>query len=233
MKRVRVNGLDIYPFTSTNELIDFVESKKGILVAVNSKKIKGANAEICNIVNNNIGYADGVGALIALKYKGIKNPVKIPGCELWLNIIKRFYKTKTFYLIGGKQNVIETVVNNLKKDFPGINILNYRNGYLKTEEERTLLLRDIQAKKPDVVFVAMGSPMQEYLMQDLHKIHPAIYQGLGGSFDVYTGTVRRAPKWFSDHGLEGPYRAFWEPRKRIKGVITDIYFLVSLFLGKY
>ena len=90
MKRVRVNGLDIYPFTSTNELIDFVESKKGILVAVNSKKIKGANAEICNIVNNNIGYADGVGALIALKYKGIKNPVKIPGCELWLNIIKRF-----------------------------------------------------------------------------------------------------------------------------------------------
>ena len=176
MKRVRVNGLDIYPFTSTNELIDFVESKKGILVAVNSKKIKGANAEICNIVNNNIGYADGVGALIALKYKGIKNPVKIPGCELWLNIIKRFYQSKTFYLIGGKQNVIETVVDNLKKDFPGINILNYRNGYLKTEEERTLLLRDIQAKKPDVVFVAMGSPMQEYLMQDLHKIHPAIYQ---------------------------------------------------------
>ena len=233
MKRVRVNGLDIYPFTSTNELIDFVESKRGILVAVNSKKIKGANAEICNIVNNNIGYADGVGALIALKYKGIKNPVKVPGCELWLNIIKRFYQSKTFYLIGGKQNVIETVVDNLKKDFPGIKILNYRNGYLKTEEERTLLLRDIQAKKPDVVFVAMGSPMQEYLMQDLHKIHPAIYQGLGGSFDVYTGTVRRAPKWFSDHGLEGPYRAFWEPLKRIKGVITDIYFLVSLFLGKY
>ena len=81
--------------------------------------------------------------------------------------------------------------------------------------------------------VAMGSPVQEYLMQDMHKVHPAIYQGLGGSFDVYTGTVRRAPKWFADRGLEGVYRAFWEPRKRLKGVLSDVWFLIALKTGQY
>lgn len=233
MEQITVNGLKIYPFTSREELIEYIAKEKRILVAVNSKKIKGANDEIRNIVNNNVGYADGAGAQIALRHKGIKDPVKIPGCELWLEIIKEFYKTKTFYLVGGKQEVIDEVVNKLKVDFPGINIVNYRNGYLKKEGEREALIQDIAEKKPDVVFVAMGSPVQEYLMQDMHKVHPAIYQGLGGSFDVYTGTVRRAPKWFADRGLEGVYRAFWEPRKRLKGVLSDVWFLIALKTGRY
>lgn len=233
MEQILVNGLKIYPFTSREELIEYIANEKRILVAVNSKKIKGANDEIRNIVNNNVGYSDGAGAQIALKHKGVKNPVKIPGCELWLDIIKKFYKTKTFYLVGGKQEVIDEVVNKLKVDFPGINIVNYRNGYLRKEGEREALIQDIAEKKPDVVFVAMGSPVQEYLMQDMHKVHPAIYQGLGGSFDVYTGTVRRAPKWFADRGLEGIYRAFWEPRKRLKGVLSDVWFLIALKTGKY
>ena len=233
MEQIIVNGLKIYPFTSRTELINYIAREKRILVAVNSKKIKGANDVIRDIVNNNVGYADGAGAQIALKYKGAKDSIKIPGCELWLDIIREFHKSKTFYLVGGKQEVIDLVVKKLKEDFPGINILNYRNGYLQNSDEREILIQDIAEKKPDVVFVAMGSPVQEYLMQDMHKAHPAIYQGLGGSFDVYTGTVRRAPKWFANNGLEGVYRAFWEPRKRLKGVLSDIWFLIALYLGKY
>lgn len=233
MERVSINGLKVYPFTSSRELLDYISQTRGILVAVNSKKIKGANAEICNIINNNIGYADGAGATIALKHKGVKNAVKLPGCELWLHIIKRFYHEKKFYLIGGKQEVIEAVIEKLQDEFKGIRIVGYRNGYLRTEEETTVLINDISKKKPDVVFVAMGSPKQEYLMQQMFNKHPAIYQGLGGSFDVYTGHVRRAPRWFSDYNLEGVYRAFWEPKKRIKGVLTDIWFLIALKLGKY
>lgn len=233
MEPISINGVNIFPFSSKKSLIEYIAKEKQILVAVNSKKIKGANDEIRNIVNKNVGYADGAGAQIALRHKGIKNPIKIPGCELWLEIIKEFYRTKSFYLVGGKQEVIDEVVKKLKNDFPGINIVNYRNGYLRKEQEREELLKDIVEKKPDVVFVAMGSPIQEYLMQDMHKLHPAIYQGLGGSFDVYTGTVRRAPKWFADRGLEGIYRAFWEPKKRIRGVLTDIWFLIALKIGKY
>lgn len=230
---VTVNGLKIYPFTSNQELIEFVKQEKGILVAVNSKKIKGANPEIRNIVNSNIGYADGAGAVMALKHKGVKDAVKLPGCELWLNMVKSFYQEKTFYLVGGKQEVIDETISKLKKEFKGINIVGYRNGYIKDKNEELALINDLTDKKPDVVFVAMGSPKQEYLMRQMFECHPAIYQGLGGSFDVYTNRVRRAPKWFSDHGLEGVYRAFWEPKKRLKGVLSDVWFVIALKIGKY
>lgn len=231
--RIDVNGLKIYPFTSEEQLWQFLDEEKPILVAINSKKIKCADEELRIIVNNNVGYVDGAGALIALKHKGVKDAIKIPGCELWLKIIDHFKDIKTFYLVGGKQEVIEAVVNKLHEDYPSINIIGWRNGYLKTNEERAELIDDVVTKQPDVVFVAMGSPVQEYLMMDMQKRHKAIYQGLGGSFDVYTGTVRRAPKWFSNHNLEGVYRAFWEPRKRIVGVMSDIGFLIKLLLGKY
>lgn len=153
---------------------------------------------------------------MALKAHGVENAVKIPGCELWLKIIRSLYREgKTFYLVGGKQQVIEATVEKLKKEFEGIRIVNYRNGYLKTPEERKALIEDIAEKKPDVVFVAMGSPKQELLMEEMLERHPAIYQGLGGSFDVYTGAVKRAPKWWVDHNLEFAYRLIRQP-SRIK-----------------
>ena len=156
---------------------------------------------------------------------------KIPGCELWLKIIANTYlQGKTFYLVGGVQDVIEQTIAKLKEEFQGINIVNYRNGYIKTEEEKITLLNYIVAKKPDVVFVAMGSPKQELLMEEMMKLHPAIYQGLGGSFDVYIGSVKRAPKWWVDHNLEFAYRLIKQPA-RIKRQIHLVRFWIMVQLG--
>lgn len=169
---------------------------------------------------------------MALKKHGYKEVVKLPGCELWLKIIDSLYREgKTFYLVGSKQEVIENTVQKLKQDFPGIQIINYRNGYIKTEEEKQALLEDITEKRPDVVFVAMGSPKQELLMEEMLERHPAIYQGLGGSFDVYTGNVKRAPKWWVDHNLEFAYRLVKQP-SRIKRQIHLVRFLLLVKLGK-
>ena len=99
--------------------------------------------------------------------------------------------------------------------------------------QKNLLEKDILDKKPDIIFVAMGSPAQELLMSEMHVMHSAVYQGLGGSFDVYTGKVQRAPSFFVNHGMEGIYRAIKEPQKRIKGVLSDVWFLIALYLGKY
>lgn len=214
-KRVDLNGVKVYPFTSEQELLDYVNAHPGILVAINAEKILHANEQTRGIINRNIGYCDGSGAVLALKQKGFKNVQKIAGCELWLKIICRFLSEKTFYLVGSKPQVIEETVAKLKVDFPGIRIAGYRDGYLKSEQERLDLIADIVAKKPDVVFVAMGSPKQELLMEEIQKQHKAIFQGLGGSFDVYTGHVERAPKWWVDHNLEFAYRLLKEP-KRIK-----------------
>lgn len=231
MKKVSLNGVKVYPFTSHEELLAYVSRHKGILVAINAEKILHATDQTRSIINRNMGYCDGIGAVMALKKKGYKSVIKIPGCELWLKIIAMTYQEgKSYYLVGGKQEVIEQTVLKLKKDFPGIQIVNYRNGYIKTDEERNALINDVEEKKPDVVFVAMGSPKQELLMEEMAERHEAIYQGLGGSFDVYTGNVKRAPKWWVEHNMEWAYRLVKEP-VRIKRQIHLVRFLLLVKLG--
>jgi len=226
------NGVMVYPFSSFEDLLGFVKDKNKLLVAVNAEKILHATDQTRNIINRNIGYCDGIGAVMALKKHGCKDVVKIPGCELWLKIVERLYKEgKSFYLIGSKQEVIEKTVSQLKQEYPEVNIVGYRNGYLKSEEEKQKLILDIATKKPDVVFVAMGSPKQELLMEEIAQRHPAIYQGLGGSFDVYTGFVERAPKWWVDHNLEFAYRLVKQP-SRIKRQVFLFKFLFLVKLGK-
>ncbi len=231
MEKVSLNGVEVMPFTSESQLLDFVSENKGILVAINAEKILHATNQTRLIINRNIGYCDGIGAVKALRHKGYKEVSKIPGCELWLKIISRFYEEKTFYLVGGKQNVIEETVAKLKVDFSGIKISGYRNGYIKNDDERQKLIEDIERLQPDVVFVAMGSPKQELLMEEIQKRHNAIFQGLGGSFDVYTGHVERAPKWWLDHNLEFAYRLLRQP-SRIKRQIKLVKFLYMLYTNK-
>lgn len=205
----------VYPFASFEELLAFVAERKGILVAINAEKILHATDETRAIINRNIGYCDGAGALYALRQKGHPEACKIPGCELWLRIVAACYRERTFYLVGGRQEVIDETVAKLGRDFPGIRIVGHRNGYLRTPQERAALVDDVATRRPDVVFVAMGSPKQELLMEEMQQRHPAIYQGLGGSFDVYTGHVERAPRWWIDHNLEFLYRLIKQP-SRIK-----------------
>ena len=215
MDKVSLNGVEIFPFDSEQQLLHYVDTHKGILVAINAEKILHATEQTRAIINRNIGYCDGAGAQMALKQKGYKDACKIPGCELWLKIITRFYKEKTFYLVGGKPQIVNETVEKLCSEYQDIRIVGYRNGYIKTDEEKRRLIDDIVEKKPDVVFVAMGSPKQELLMEEIQQRHRAIFQGLGGSFDVYTGHVQRAPKWWVEHNLEFAYRLIKEP-KRIK-----------------
>ena len=213
IEKVSLRGVEVYPFSSVEEIINFADENKGILVAVNAEKILNANEITRPIINNNIGYCDGSGAVLGVKQKGCENACKIAGCELWLHIIARFHSQKSFYLIGAKPQVIEEVVAKLKVEYPDINIVGYRDGYVKTDEEREAVITDVVEKKPDVVFVAMGSPKQEILMSEMLKQHKAIYQGLGGSFDVYSGHQKRAPKWWIDHNMEFAYRLIKQPKR--------------------
>ena len=232
MQSEALNEVITYAPQSRDELIDYAFDHKKIMVAVNAEKILHATDQSRAIINRNLGYPDGIGAVWALQKKGHHNTVKIPGCELWLDVVKRFYKTKSFYLVGGKQEVIDATVHKLKNEFEGINICNYRNGYLKSEEDIEQLIADIVILKPDVVFVAMGSPKQELLMERIQKEHMAVYQGLGGSFDVYTGHVKRAPEWWVKNNMEWTYRLINQP-SRIKRQIHLIRFFINLHLNKF
>ncbi len=213
MEKIKLRNVEVYPFRSADDLIDYADEHKGILVAVNAEKILNANELTLPIINGNIAYCDGSGAVLAAHQKGAPQAVKIAGCELWLKIVERFAGKRSFYIIGGKKAVNDATVERLRHDYPGIDIVGHRDGYLRTANERRALIDDVAASRPDVVFVAMGSPAQEILMSEMLARHKAIYQGLGGSFDVYTGTVKRAPKWWIDHNAEFAYRLIRQPKR--------------------
>ncbi len=227
-----LNGVKTYVPKSRKELMEYALEHKSILVAVNAEKIYHATDQTRAIINRNVGYPDGVGAVWALKRKGHKNVAKIPGCELWLNLVAHYGDQKSFYLVGGKEEIIQRAVTRLKSEFPEINVLGFRNGYLKDDAERLELIDDITEKRPDIVFVAMGSPKQELFMEEMYQKHPAVYQGLGGSFDVYTGNVKRAPNWWIKNNLEGIYRTLNEPKKRVMGDIRVMPYFIRIVFNR-
>ncbi|MDK9557293.1 WecB/TagA/CpsF family glycosyltransferase [Marinobacter sp. M216] len=232
MRSESLNGVKVFAPVSRNDLIDFAFANHSLLVAVNAEKILHATEQTRSIINRNVGYPDGIGAIMGLKKKGLEDLVKIPGCELWLDIIRGHYRDKTFYLVGASDEVIAQTVKKLQLEFPGIRIVGYRNGYLVDDLDRQALIDDIASKKPNVVFVAMGSPRQELLMEEMQNRHAAVYQGLGGSFDVYTGQVQRAPAWWVRHHLEWLYRLIKEP-VRIKRQIHLVRFLFLLQFNRF
>lgn len=226
-----LGGIGVCPFGSDAELLDYVDHRKGILVAVNAEKIMNADDRLRAIINDNIGYCDGAGAVKGLKRKGAKRVARIPGCELWLKIIERHHKDGRFYFVGSTDEVVSGVVEKLRREFEGIDIVGWRNGFIADQEQREALIADIEAKAPDYVFVAMGSPRQEYLMAEMQQRHAAVYQGLGGSFDLYMGNFKRAPRLLQRMGCEWVWRFVAQPT-RIKRVGTYLRFARRLYFGR-
>lgn len=227
MKNSIVNHYKIHAFRDRNQFLDQIKDEHKILVAMNAEKILKDDERLRAIVNSNIGYPDGIGAVMALHKKGL-NAVKIPGAEFWLDIIGRFQNEKSFYLVGSTQEVIERTVAKLREQFPDVNIVGYQNGYIGEVEKEELKQILIQTK-PDVVFVAQGSPKQEFLMEELIGFYPALYMGLGGSFDVYCGLKKRAPKLFINLGLEWLYRLLQEPTRVGRQTVLVKFLLLLLF----
>lgn len=226
-----LGGIGVYPFESDSELLDCIDRRNGILVAVNAEKIINADDRLREIINANIGYCDGAGAVKGLKRKGAKRVVRIPGCELWLKIIARHSKDRKFYFIGSTDDVISRTVEKLREEFSGIDIVGWRNGFISNDAEREALIADIADKAPDFVFVAMGSPRQEYLMAEMQQRHAAVYQGLGGSFDLYVGNFKRAPRVLQRMGCEWVWRFVAQPT-RIKRIGTYLRFAGRLYGGR-
>lgn len=211
------------------EMIDLLDGNAGILVAVNAEKIAHADPAIADLSSRHLGYPDGIGAVLALRRRGIQ-ATRMPGAGLWLSIIRRYAGRLSFLLVGGTEEVIQEVTKRLVRRHPGIRMRS-RNGYL-SEADVQKLAAEISDWKPDFVFVAMGSPRQEILMERLFMVHPAVYMGLGGSFDIYAGRKPRAPRWLQRRGLEWAYRLVREPM-RLRRLPTYLRFAALLATRRY
>lgn len=229
MNCTNINNKRIFCPCSKENFLNYISDKKNILIAINAEKILNSDLRLKNIINQNIGYPDGFGAVLAVKRKGLET-TRLPGVELWLDVIKANINSKKFYLIGSTAEVINKTVVKLQNEFPRIDILGYRNGFLNSGDLDRLKLQLIKLK-PDIVLVAMGTPKQEYLMEELFDVYPALYIGLGGSFDVYCGLKKRAPVFLQKIGCEWLYRLVKEPT-RIKRQFSLLKFFVKLVFDK-
>ena len=212
-------GVDTFTF---DEAVDYIVKNHGQVVTINPEMIESANknADYKNIINSaEMVVPDGIGVQLGLKVLGY-NVKRIAGIDLGKALIRRaFYLKKSVALIGAKQEVVENAVINLKSEMPDLNIVYYHDGYFDDDSE---VIDELKVKKPDFVMVALGSPKQEFFISKLKSILPdAVMTGLGGSFDVWAGTVKRAPIIYQNLGLEWLYRAICEP-KRLKRIFPTL-----------
>lgn len=115
------------------------------------------------------------------------------------------------FLYGAKPGVAELAADEIRKRFPSINIVGTMDGYEPDEEK---VVSAINASGAQVLFVALGSPLQEnFITSNMHRLCPNVFEGVGGSFDVFAGNIKRAPLWMQKHGLEWLYRLLRQPQR--------------------
>lgn len=155
---------------------------------------------------------DGIGVVKAMEMAKVPVKERIPGVELAAHLIKTAgEKKKSVFFLGAKQFVIDALTEKVKKENPGITIAGAVNGYDRNKDE---VFEEIIEKKPDLVFVALGVPAQEKLIAKYYdRFGKGIFIGVGGSFDVLSGTKARAPKFFIKMNLEWLYRIMKEPKR--------------------
>lgn len=157
---------------------------------------------------------DGIGIVKTTKMIGYEIEERITGIDIANKLLEYGNELKkSIYLFGSKQEVIESMLDVLKSNYPNIEIAGASNGY---EKDKDGIFKKIIKKKPDIVLVALGIPAQEKLIyKHIDKFDKGIFVGVGGSLDVISGHKKRAPKIFIKLNLEWLYRIMKEP-KRIK-----------------
>ena len=169
---------------------------------------------------------DGIGIIKGAAMLGTPLKEKTPGIEFAAHMMERMAgEGMSLYLLGAKPGIAEQAAEKLSAQYPGLKIAGTHDGYFKEDGP---VVEDIRQSGADCVFVCLGAPKQEFWMA---KNGPAtgarLLCGLGGSLDVFAGTVERAPKFFCDHGLEWFYRLCKEP-KRIGRMMKLPLFLVHV-----
>lgn len=184
------------------------------VVTINPEMIElaGKNAEFANTLKNaELVIPDGVGIKLALKFKGI-NQEQIRGVDFSYKLIELCAENNyKLALLGAKEEVIQIVKEKLLCEFKNLNIVFLQNGYFKNEDE---VAKNLINTQPQVILVALGAPRQELIISKLKaKLNGAVLVGVGGSFDVFSGTVLMAPVIWQKLGLEWLYRTMKQPER--------------------
>lgn len=232
MTPVEIEGFPVFGFESVDAAANWILASKdrpNIAVALNAEKLVTIRREPEKfelLKHCAFFYPDGHPILWLLRRRRIRSR-RIPGVDLWRAIMRKAGKRKV-YLIGSSEQVNLETAKRLREEYQVLNIRR-QNGYFEDQDK---VIRDICAFKPDIVTVAMGSPKQEEFITRAHAAFPsAFYMGVGGTYDVFVGRVKRAPKWMQAIGLEWLYRTILQP-SRFKRDLARLKFLMLFLTGQ-
>ena len=232
---VKILGVRVDKITKAQALEEFQKLLEGdrceLIVTPNAEIVEKASKtpQLRRIINEEAAIVtpDGVGLIYASKLKGDPIQEKVAGIDFAHSAIELCAKLgRSVYLLGSKPGVAKAAAANLEKEIPDLKIAGFRDGYFREDEEPSVVA-EINASGADFLCVALGSPKQEYFVikhRDALKVKAAA--GLGGSLDIWSGQLNRAPKFYIDHGLEWLYRMIQEP-KRLKRLPALPVFLIK------
>jgi len=220
--------IDALTMQETLQLIDSAikENKHLHQVVVNATKLVKMQKDkdlYESVINADIINADGMAVVWASKILGKPLPERVTGIDLMQELVKLAYKRgyKIFFF-GAKEEVVRKVVEKYSKEYSPEIIAGYRNGYY-SEKEEPLIARQIAESGANILFVAISTPKKERFLYKYRNILKNVnfIMGVGGSFDVIAGKVKRAPKWMQKYGLEWFYRFLQEPKRMWKRAFVD------------
>jgi N-acetylglucosaminyldiphosphoundecaprenol N-acetyl-beta-D-mannosaminyltransferase len=177
----------------------------------------------CALVN-----VDGMPVVWAARLLGKPLKERVAGVDLFEALMRRAAeKGWRVFLLGAREEVVSAVAATYRRKYPGLALAGWRNGYWKGEAEEAQVAAQIRAARPDVLFVAISSPKKEqFLGRWQAEMRIPFAMGVGGTFDVAIGHVRRAPLWMQKAGLEWFYRFLQEPRRMFhRYFIEDMAFV--------
>ena len=205
------------------------------VVTINPEMIEYAlkNEDFSSVLNQaELVIPDGMGIKIALAVKGIKQE-RIPGIEFSKKILEICAESNIpVAMVGSTKQVVEKAVENLKKELPALNIVYFRDGFFQSDDEAKIA-HEIKESGARFILAALGSPKQEFFIDNCRKIiNNAVWIGVGGSFDVWSGVVKRAPIIFRKLGLEWLYRVINNP-KRISRIFPTLpIFIIRVIIER-
>lgn len=227
-KTVKLQSFDVDTFTC-DEALAYAE--KGQVVTINPEMIQAArkNPDFAKIINNaELVIPDGIGVEIGLKILGHKVR-RIAGIEFGRKLIDKFAGQPVAF-IGAKPEIISKAVENIKQEVPELNTVYVQDGYFKDDDR---VLEELKEKNPKLALIALGSPKQEFFIAKAKEMLPeTLFIGLGGSFDVWSGVVERAPEIWQKTGFEWLYRTIKEPQRFKRIFPTLPLFVLRVFKEK-
>ena len=237
-KRAKILGFEV-DLLSFDDALAFIknksESQSTQTVTINPEMIALGenNQEFGGILKTaDLIIPDGFGIKLGLKIKGI-NQERIPGIEFAKKLIEYCAENELpIALLGAKEETLQDASNNLLKEFPKLNIAYKRNGYFNSEEEK-VIVEELKAISPKLVLVALGVPKQEIFIKNIKSdFTNTMFVGVGGSFDVWSGKVKRAPVFFRKIGCEWFWRLIKEPSRFNRMFPTLPLFLFKVIIEK-